>query len=67
MKRKLLYTAIIILGFSMVASSNNLNRAGKDKNNVCEKSLMLTKQENAVEEIIISMPLNHFMLSLAEW
>lgn len=67
MKRKLLYTAVIILGFSMVASSNNLNRTGKEKNNVCERSLMLTNQENAVEEIIVSMPLNHFLLSLAEW
>ena len=67
MKRKLLYTVAIILGFSMVASSNNLNRAGKEKNTLCERSMMLTKQENEVEEIIVSMPLNHFLLSLAEW
>jgi hypothetical protein len=67
MKRKLLYTVAIILGFSMVASSNNLNRTGKEKNTLCERSLMLTKQENEVEEIIVSMPLNHFLLSLAEW
>jgi hypothetical protein len=67
MKRKLLYTVAIILGFSLVASSNNLNRTGKDKNTLCERSLMLTKEENAVEEIIVNMPLNHFLLSLAEW
>jgi hypothetical protein len=67
MKKKLLYTVAFIFCCSLVASSNNLNKAGKDKGTLCGRSLILTKQENAVEEIIVNMPLNHFLLSLAEW
>jgi hypothetical protein len=67
MKKKLLYTVAFILCCSLLASSNNLNRTGKDKNTLCERSMLLTKQENAIEEIIATMPLNHILLSLAEW
>jgi len=67
MKRKLLYTVAIVFGFSLVASSNNLNKNGMNENTLCGRSLTLTKEETAIEEIIISMPLNHFLLSVAEW
>ncbi|MFI5154965.1 MAG: hypothetical protein ACHQEM_02205 [Chitinophagales bacterium] len=66
MRKKLLYTMSFLFCFSLMASSNNYKESGKEKKSPCELAAKL-EEEQATEEILESWPLNHFLLSLAEW
>jgi hypothetical protein len=66
MKKKLLYFMSFLFCFSLMASSNNYKETGKEKKSPCEL-VAKEEEEESTAEILENWPLNHFLLSLAEW
>lgn len=67
MRKKLLYTVVCLSCFSMLASSNNYKKTGKEKMTPCEERKISESKDRDEEAMRESWPLNHFLLSLAEW
>lgn len=67
MKKKLLYVMSFLFCFSLMASSNNYKETGKEKKSPCKLAAKEKEEEETTAEIMETWPLNHFLLSLAEW
>ena len=69
MKKKLLYTTSFLFCFCLMASSNNYKETGKEKKSPCGQTVVMAKdeEEEITTEVLETWPLNHFLLSLAEW